>query len=114
MKAYIILGNTRVVSNTEALSNVFADALTAKGIDVVKVSLREKNIQSCVGCDKCHKVSDSFGCVIQDDMQEIANEILTSDLVVLTSPIYTLNLTHKKYHRIKNPTASLAKTTKLV
>ena len=89
MKVYIILGNTRMVSNTEALSNVFADILAAKGIDVVKVSLREKNIQSCVGCDKCHSVTDSFGCVIQDDMQEIANEILTSDLVVLTSPIYT-------------------------
>ena len=89
MKAYIILGNTRAVSNTEALANAFADALTAKGIDVAKVSLRTKNIQSCVGCDKCHSVTDSFGCVIKDDMPEIANEILASDLIVLASPIYT-------------------------
>jgi len=89
MKAYIILGNTRAVSNTEALANAFADALTAKGIDVTKVSLRTKNIQSCVGCDKCHSVTDSFGCEIKDDMPEIANKILESDLVVLASPIYT-------------------------
>ena len=89
MKALIILGNTRTVSNTEALSDVFADALTAKGIEVAKVSLREKNVQTCVGCDKCHKITDSFGCVIDDDMHEIAKKMLESNLVVLASPIYT-------------------------
>jgi multimeric flavodoxin WrbA len=89
MKTLIILGNTRVISNTEALTNIFADALAAEGVDVAKVSLRERNIQSCIGCDECHKVTDSFGCVLKDDMLEIANGILSSDLVVLASPIYT-------------------------
>ena len=89
MKAYIILGNTRAKSNTEALADIFADALAAKDVDVSKVSLRKKDIHSCVGCDKCHSVMDSFGCVIKDDMQEIADEILASDLIVLASPIYT-------------------------
>jgi len=89
MKAYIIQGNTRVKSNTEALAKIFADELVSKGIEVVQVALREKHIQSCVGCDKCHSITDSFGCVIADDMQEIAKEILSSDLVVFTSPIYT-------------------------
>lgn len=89
MNAYIIHGNTRVKSNTEDLAKVFADALSAKGVEVVQVSLREKNVQSCIGCDKCHSVTDSFGCFIDDDMEEIAKDILSSDLVVFTSPIYT-------------------------
>ena len=89
MKAYIILGNTRAKSNTEALANIFADELAARDVNVSKVSLRKKNIHTCVGCDKCHSVTDSFGCVIKDDMQEIADEILASDLIVLASPIYT-------------------------
>ena len=89
MKAYIILGNTRAISNTEALTNIFAEALAAKGIDVETVSLREKNIQTCVGCYKCHSIAGSFGCGIKDDMQEIANKILASDLIVFASPIYT-------------------------
>jgi len=89
MRACIILGNTRVKSNTEALAKIFADELAARGIKVAQVVLREKNIQSCVGCDKCHSEINSFGCVIKDDMQEIAKEILSSDLIVLTSPIYT-------------------------
>ena len=89
MKAFIILGNTRAKSNTEALADVFAEALAAKGINVSKVSLREKNIQTCVGCERCHSIPDSFGCGIKDDMPEIANEILASDLIVFASPIYT-------------------------
>jgi multimeric flavodoxin WrbA len=89
MKAYIILGNTRVKSNTEALAKIFAGELAAAGVDVARVALREKNVQTCVGCDICHGVLDTFGCVIDDDMQEIAKEILASDLVVFASPIYT-------------------------
>jgi multimeric flavodoxin WrbA len=89
MIAYIVLGNTRAVSNTESLAKLFADALVAKGIKVEQVLLRKKTINSCIGCDKCHGVTDSFGCVLKDDMPEIANGILAADLVVLASPIYT-------------------------
>ena len=89
MKACLIHGNTRSNSNTEALAMLFADDLNEKGVEVCHFFLRDKNIQSCVGCNKCHSVLDSFGCVINDDMQEIAKEILLSDLIVYTSPIYT-------------------------
>ena len=89
MKACVLLGNTREKSNTEAVTRIFIDELAAKGVEVKIFSLREKNIKSCVGCDACHSVMDSFGCVLKDDVQEIAGEILTSDLVVFSSPIYT-------------------------
>ena len=89
MKAFIIHGNTRSNSNTEALARLFANELEAKGAEVVHFTLSDKDIRTCVGCDKCHSVLDSFGCVINDVMQEIAKEILVSDLVVLTSPIYS-------------------------
>ena len=89
MKALVIFGNTRSKSNTKALAEVFADALSAKGVEVTKVSLIDKTVQTCVGCDKCHTVTESYGCVINDDMQNIADQILQSDLVVLSSPIYS-------------------------
>ena len=89
MKTLIILGNTRAKSNTEALAKTFADELIAQGYEVKQIPLREKTVQTCVGCDACHTVCDSFGCVIKDDMQEIAEEMLASDLIVLASPIYT-------------------------
>jgi len=56
MKALILLGNTRSKSNTEALANLYADELKAKGLLVTQVSLRDKDIQTCVGCDNCHSV----------------------------------------------------------
>ena len=89
MKTCIILGNTREKSITEATVKLFSDELAARGARITTFALREKTIQSCVGCDKCHAVMDSFGCVIKDDMPEIAEEILSSDLVVFSSPIYT-------------------------
>ena len=89
MKACIIMGNTRAKSNTEALTKVFAETLEAKGVKVVQIPLRTKTVQSCVGCDKCHEKLDTFGCVINDDMHEVSQEILSSDLIVFTSPIYT-------------------------
>ena len=89
MKVCVLLGNTREKSNTEAVVKIFTDELAVKGADVKTFALKAKNIHTCVGCDKCHSILDSFGCVIKDDMREIAEEILTSDLVVFSSPIYT-------------------------
>jgi len=89
MKTLILLGNTRSKSNTEALAGLFADELTAKGVEVSMIPLRDKDLKTCVGCDKCHSINDSYGCVIDDYMQEIAAKILESDLIVLSSPIYT-------------------------
>jgi multimeric flavodoxin WrbA len=89
MKVCILLGNTRAKSNTEALTKVFVQNLEAKNVDIVQIPLRLKNINTCVGCDECHDKFDSFGCVINDDMHEISREILSSDLIVFTSPIYS-------------------------
>ena len=89
MKACVLLGNTREKSNTEAAVKIFTDELVAKGVEVKTFALRKKNILSCIGCEKCHTVMDSFGCVLKDDMLKIAKEILSSDLVVFSSPIYT-------------------------
>lgn len=89
MKAYIIHGNTRTNSNTQAVAMLLADELSARNVNVAQVSLLDKNVQTCIGCDKCHGILDSFGCRINDDMQEIAREILASDLIIFSSPIYT-------------------------
>jgi multimeric flavodoxin WrbA len=89
MKAYIMNGNTRVKSNTEALAEILAGELAVQGFEVIQVSLRSKNLKTCIGCDKCHQELESFGCILDDDMKEVADKILSSDLIVFSSPIYT-------------------------
>lgn len=89
MKACVLLGNTRERSNTEAVTRLFADELAARGAEVKIIALRGKNIQPCIGCDACHGALDSFGCALEDDMGEVAEEIISSDLLVLSSPIYS-------------------------
>ena len=53
MRAYVIHGNTRSNSNTESLAKLLINEIAAKGIDVEQVLLREKNVQTCIGCYKC-------------------------------------------------------------
>jgi len=89
MKACILSGNTREKSNTEAVTEIFADELAARGVEVRLFKLREKDIRPCVGCGACHGVMDAFGCVIDDDMSEMAGELADADILVFSSPIYT-------------------------
>jgi len=48
MRAYIILGNTREKSNTETLARLFADALTARGVEVTYASFPRQADTSCL------------------------------------------------------------------
>jgi multimeric flavodoxin WrbA len=89
MKALFIMGHMRTNSNTEALSKLLADELSKLKVEINLITLKDKNILSCMGCLKCHSDLDSFGCVLEDDMLKIANEIEASDIIILSSPIYT-------------------------
>ena len=60
-----------------------------KGHQVQFVSLYEKNIGYCRGCEAC---KDAKRCVIQDDIQEITDQLKACDLVILAAPVYWANV----------------------
>ena len=49
------------------------------------LTIRDKNIKGCIGCDVCRK--DGV-CSIQDDMQDIYPKLLKADGIVLGTPVY--------------------------
>ncbi|MEI3305764.1 MAG: NAD(P)H-dependent oxidoreductase [Dysosmobacter sp.] len=51
--------------------------------------LYEKNIQPCIACRACQRDWSRFGCVRKDDADAIFQVILESELMVLTTPIYS-------------------------
>lgn len=74
-------------SNTLALISDFLANIQEydSNIEYEIITLGNKNIHSCNGCWACMKIGK---CVINDDLQEIQEKLLTSDLMVFGSPVY--------------------------
>ena len=89
MKFLILMGSPRKHSNTAELCKPLIDELSAGGAEVKYITLADKQINPCLGCYSCQKITDSYGCIQQDDMTRlIAGEILWADCIILATPIY--------------------------
>jgi len=89
MEVAILMGSPRKKGNTFALLQPFIEALAKNEVQSSLTWLYDKEIKGCIACRSCQKDWTTFGCSIQDDMQEIFNTILRVDLVLLATPIYS-------------------------
>ena len=85
MKILGILGSTRKGGNTETLLDVALQEAEQMGSPTSRITLRDKVIAPCDGCQGCAKTGE---CVIRDDMQEVYKEIREADGVIWASPVY--------------------------
>lgn len=88
-KVCILFGSPRKNGNTSNLLIPFTDELNKAGADVTKIDLHDKKIEGCMACRTCQNIWDGFGCPIDDDMPEIFDSVLDSDLIILATPIYS-------------------------
>lgn len=86
-KVLIISSSPRTGGNSDVLCNEFSKGATANGHSVQKVFLKERNINYCSGCGYCNTI-DQNGCSQKDDMIEILDLMIASDVVVLATPVY--------------------------
>jgi len=87
------MGSPRINGNTAELCKPFISELRLHQAEVEYITLHEKNIAPCSGCYCCQSVADTYGCALQDDMQDIIEKILWADVVVFATPIYTWQVT---------------------
>ena len=86
MKVLIISGSPRKGGNSDLLCDEFARGASEAGNNVTKISLADKKVGYCRACYYCR---DHGGeCAVKDDMGEILNKMLISDVIVLASPVY--------------------------
>ena len=90
MKILGILSSLRKGGNTEFLLDIALEEAEKHGVQVLKASLRGKKIAPCNACGKCNP---SGKCVIKDDMQEIYQQMLESDGILWTTPVYFWSMT---------------------
>ena len=85
MNVLMISSSPRKGGNSDTLADAFVNGALDAGHVVEKVNLYDKVISFCKGCLACQKTKR---CVIHDDADDIAQKMLTTDVIVFATPIY--------------------------
>jgi multimeric flavodoxin WrbA len=106
----ILSSSPRKGGNSDLLCDEFANGATEAGHQVEKIFLADKEIIYCTGCDICQNNDGS--CIHKDDMSEILQRMISSDVIVFAVPIYCgsmysklkvfMERTYPQYTKIKN------------
>lgn len=88
MKILVLNGSPKKTkSDTLHITKAFLDGMNeASAQDVHIIHVIEKHIEYCTGCFTCKRSGGT--CIHNDDMREILDEILESDLLVFSFPLY--------------------------
>ena len=93
VKVLAILGSPHINGSTDKMLTAYCDGLAkaAEGnkdvkVEINKVVLSQKRFSPCKYCAACHK---SCGpCVQKDDVTDLLNEVVKSDIVVHAVPVW--------------------------
>lgn len=86
MKITIITGSAHKNGTTAYLTDEFIRGAEETGHKIYRFDAGTASIHPCIACEACN--TGHKGCVFNDDMEILNSQLLTSDVVVLVSPIY--------------------------
>lgn len=88
MKVMVLNGSPKKEkSDTMHLTHAFLDGMNdAQENDVHIIDVIDKHIEYCTGCLSCMR--NGGKCVHSDDMRDILEEILSSDILIWSFPLY--------------------------
>lgn len=84
-RVLIISTSPRKGGNSEKLAKEFAKGAQEAGHSVETVYLHDKTISFCTGCLVCQETKR---CIIHDDADAIAQQMLTAEVIAFATPIY--------------------------
>ncbi|MBP6021198.1 MAG: flavodoxin family protein [Candidatus Methanomethylophilaceae archaeon] len=93
MTIAVFNGSPRKNGNTSQLVDEFVRALSSEGGGAEVMTLFDKDIKGCMNCGVCQKKAVPGHCTIKDDMSAAFDLFLSSDTIVLASPIYMWQFT---------------------
>lgn len=89
MNVCILRGSPRKNGNTNALLEPFVKTLQEAGCICQDLDLHTMRLEACVACRCCQQNWEQFNCSRKDDLQQVFDAVLESDLIVLATPIYS-------------------------
>ncbi len=89
MKILSLMGSPRINGNTDILLNYILKGAKSKGATVKNIKLITLKYKGCIECGECEK---NGICSLKDDFSPLYNEILSSDAIIIASPIFFYNI----------------------
>jgi multimeric flavodoxin WrbA len=86
MRAVVLNGARTTNEPSNTAFDLVVEDLKSRGSEPVPIVLRDKVIGSCRGCFGCW-VKTPGACLINDDAQDIAKEVMKSRLVIFITPV---------------------------
>lgn len=91
MKILLINGSPRKNGNTQAIMDLYGEALHKQfGLQQCKikyVSLADQSIEMCHGCRACMENSEDF-CPCKDYVKKLEVQMLSADIIFIGTPVY--------------------------
>ncbi len=117
-KLLVLNASPRSGGNCDVLCDEFISGAVDGGNKSEIINLRDKNINYCLGCLVCQ--SSGGVCAHNDDMSEVLDKMISSDVIVLATPVYFYSMcaqlktlmdrTFAKYTQVKNKKFCLMST----
>jgi multimeric flavodoxin WrbA len=85
-KVLVISSSPRNGGNSDLLCDQFILGASEAGNDVQKIFLKDKTIHYCTGCGTC--LNGKKPCPQKDDMADILDRMVSSDAIVMATPVY--------------------------
>lgn len=84
-KVLILSSSPRKGGNSDTLCDEFMRGALETGHEVEKIFLRDRTIDYCMGCGICNT---THKCVQEDDMADILDKMVNTDVIVMATPVY--------------------------
>lgn len=94
-KVIAINGSPRKNWNTVMLLNKALEGAASVGAETEMVHLYELNFKGCTSCFACKRKNSKFigRCAMKDDLTEVLENVMKSDVLLLGAPIYLGDIT---------------------
>ena len=95
MTVIAVNGGPRKNWNTDTLLQKALDGAKSAGAQTEIIHLYDLNFKGCISCFACKRknTKNAGHCAMQDDLTNVLDKILKSDVLLLGSPIYFGNVT---------------------
>ena len=85
MKIAVLKGSPNINGSSNMLAENFIEGALESGHEIIEIDAAHADISPCIGCVHCGYEGE---CVLNDDMDDFRQQILSSDMLVFVTPLY--------------------------